>query len=168
MAKKTKKINFKLLVVLAFMLAVSIFFWTTSLLFVVCMLPSIVYWCIDKTIQKSKTLTIASMNFIGCFYYLSHVWVAANPIEKSIEFLSNPVTIIVCYMMAILGYVINYITVFTVSSFDKEKAENRISQIEKEKSTLEKRWGKKVNGEVPLDDRGFPIELGDNATADET
>lgn len=161
MAKKEKKINLKIIVILAFVLAVSIFFWTSSILIFVCMLPSIAYWFVDKTIQKSKTLTVAAMNFTGCFYYLCHVWKAADPIEKSMDFITSPITIIVCYSMAVLGYIINYMTVFVSASFDREKAEKRITVIDKEKSSLEKRWGKKVRGDTPLDEKGFPLELGE-------
>jgi uncharacterized membrane protein YiaA len=122
------------------------------------MLPSCILWLVDKSVHKSKTLTVAAMNFIGCFSYLIDIWNASSPLEQSLRFLTDPMTLIVIYSMALFGYIINYITVLVVSSHIHEKTEKRIETIENEKRALEKRWGKKVNGEIPLDDRGFPIE----------
>lgn len=168
MAQKKKKIGLKSFFILLVTLIVSIIFWSSSLLIIVGMLPSLVLWVIDKTIDKSKTLTIAAMNFVGCYPYLIEVWNSTYPAEQSVKLLTDPLTIIMIYCMALLGYIINYITAMVVASHVYEKTEKRIQAIDKEIIELEKRWGKKVNGDIPLDPKGFPLEGHDPIAAEES
>lgn len=156
--KNKKKLGFRFFISAFILVIVSLLFWSSSLLIFFGMIPSLVAWAIDKSVQKSKTITIAAMNFAGCFPYLVDVWTAINPMALSIRYLTDPVTIIVIYSAALVGYIINYFCVIIISSLVSEKAKKRLEIIEKEKKEMEVRWGKKVNGEITLDSRGFPIE----------
>ncbi len=155
--KKNKKSGFGFFLSLVVLAVIAILFWSSSLLIIIGMIPTFVAWVLDKSYQKSKTLTIGALNFAGCFPYLVDIWKAAEPMAQSLRSITDPVTIIVIYSAALLGYIINYFTVIAVSSHISEKAKKRILAIEKEKAELEKRWGKKVSGDMPLDHRGFPI-----------
>ncbi|MCI5060852.1 MAG: hypothetical protein MRY79_07260 [Alphaproteobacteria bacterium] len=130
----------------------------TTFLLSIGMLPTFVALLIDHSPGKNKAFTIGAMNFAGCFPYLLGVWTTTNSIEASIHFLSDPVTVIVMYGLAGLGYIINWATVLGVSSILIERSQNRLKRIEHEKKMLEERWGNEVSGKYPLDDFGFRLQ----------
>lgn len=169
MSKKTKKrkTGFRFFLLSIIIMGVSVVFWSTSSLLIIGMMPTLVYWLIDKSFQKNKTLTIGAMNFAGCFPFLVDIWKSTHPSELSITYLTDPLTIIVIYSAALFGYGINYLTVMTVSSYMQEAAVKKIEWIENEKKVLEKRWGSKVNGETVLDERGFPLDKETKSSDDE-
>lgn len=159
---KTNKINLSIrFIIIAFLLVIiSFLFWESASLLLIGMLPTAVAWMIDRSKQKSKTLTVGAMNFAGCFPYLMGVWTAFDPAVVSARYLGDPLTIIMIYGAAFVGYVINYVSVAAFSSYAAQRAKDKISKIDKEKKALEKRWGKKVNGQTPLDSKGFPTRKG--------
>lgn len=161
--KKTKlKINVKALFLLLLLIIFSILYLHSTILFVLGMLPTLVAFFVDKQVGKNKTFTIGSLNFAACFYYLTKVWSHAQPMEMAIDFITNPKTYVVIYSAAALGYLINYITTIIVASVLKQKSLIRLEKLEKAKKQLEERWGEKVNGDKPLNSKGFPMEYHDD------
>lgn len=158
--QKTKKnfINVRLLFILLIMLSFSVFYMPAALLLFFGMLPTLVAYIIDKKPGKNKTFTIGALNFSGCFYYLVHAWNSIQPMETALVYLQNPVTIIVIYTAAAFGYMLNFVATILISSVLRRRSVQKLEKIEKQKKALEDRWGKKVNGERPLDERGFVIE----------
>lgn len=158
--QKSNKITLSIrFILIAFLLVVvSFLFWESASLFWVGMLPTGVAWIIDRSKQKSKTLTVGAMNFAGCFPYLMGIWTAFDPAVLSARYLGDPLTIIIIYGAAFVGYVINYASVSAFSSYAAGRAKAQVSRIDKERKALEKRWGKKVNGQMALDGKGFPTE----------
>ncbi len=156
--RKSSKIGLSIrFILIAFMLViVSFLFWESASLFWIGMLPTGVAWIIDRSRQKSKTLTVGAMNFAGCFPYLMSIWMAFDPAVLSARYLDDPLTIIVIYGAAFVGYVINYLSVSGFSAYAVQRAKDQILKIDKEKKALEQRWGKKVNGKTVLDEKGFP------------
>ena len=61
------------------------------------------------------------MNFSGCFFYLMNVWNTSHPMDVAMSYLSDPMTIVVIYSAAGLGYIINYVTTVVVSSVLRQK-----------------------------------------------
>ncbi len=84
--------------------------------------------------------------------------------DRAVDYLSDPMTIVVIYSTAALGYLIDYMATLFVSSILRQKSLLRLEKIEKEKKKLEGRWGTKVNGERRLDDDGFPLDIGGDAS----
>lgn len=146
--KKNKKINISIRSILTVFLLImlSFLFWESTSLFWIGMLPTIVVWIIDRSKQKSQTLTVGAMNFAGCFPYLLNIWTAHDAAILSERYLNDPLTIITIYGAAFLGYIINYLTVSSFSLYASQKAKNRVNKIDKEQKSLEERWGRKVSG----------------------
>lgn len=135
----------------------SIVFFASSLLLAVGMLPTLIAVVIVSKNHKNKALTIGAMNFAGCFIYLLEIWQSNDRIATSLEVLSNPMTVVVMYGAAGIGYIINWGVTNFVRQIMYGVAEKKIKYFEKEKSRLETRWGKKVRGDEVLDINGFPI-----------
>lgn len=160
--KKTKKkksfLSARLILGLLFLLIFMIMFLPTTFLFVIGMLPTFVVAAIDDGEGKNKTFTIGSMNFAGCFPYLTGLWMSSNSMDKVMDYLSDPKTIIVIYTAAAMGYFINWGITMGVSSILVQRSHIRIKKIEEQKQQMEERWGSKVNGKYNLNESGFLIE----------
>lgn len=169
MAKKNKKKQTKIkqkkksvlglkawIFIVAFVL-MSIVFFASSLLLAVGMLPTLIAVVVVSKNHKNKALTIGAMNFAGCFIYLLEIWQSNDRIATSLEVLSNPMTVVIMYGAAAIGYIINWGVTNFVRQIMYGVAEKKIKYFEKEKNRLEERWGKKVRGDDILDINGFPI-----------
>ena len=169
MAKKNKLkkkkgfLSVQLILGLLFLLIFMIMFLPTTFLFIIGMLPTFVVAAIDNGEGKNKTFTIGSINFAGCFPYLVGLWTSSNSMDKVMDYLSDPKTIIVIYTAAAVGYFINWAITMSVSNILVQRSHIRIKKIEEQKKQMEERWGKKVNGKYNLDDSGFLI----NASSDD-
>lgn len=133
-------------------------FLPTTFLFVVGMLPTFVAAALDQGEGKNKTFTIGSMNFAGCFPYLIGLWTSSNSMDKVINYLADPKTIIIIYTAAAIGYFINWAITMGVSNILVQRSHMRIKKIEDQKKQMEERWGKKVNGKYRLNDSGFIVD----------
>lgn len=159
---KKARIDFKVLFVFLLIIIGSMLYLPLAILFIVGMLPTFVAYLTDKRPGKNKTFTIGALNFSGCFYCLIYIANHSHPMEAAISYLSNPMTIVVIYSAAGLGYIINYVATIIVSSILRQKSLMRLEKLEETKRKLEERWGKKVNGERPLDGQGFLLENPEN------
>jgi len=169
MAKKTKKVkkNKKVkskgsrgLTVWIFIFAailMSIVFLASTILLFVGMLPTLIAAVVVSKNHKNKALTIGAMNFAGCFAYLLSIWQSNDRMGTVLEILSNPMTVVIMYGAAGIGYIINWGVTNFVRQMMYSGAERKIKNIEKEKLNLIERWGKKVKGEIVLDINGFPV-----------
>lgn len=151
------KFSFQKLVFAIVALAVILIFMPTSILLGVGMLPTLVSYIVDRSLEKNKTFTVGAMNFSGCFPYLLMLWTGENSTQGAWNFVGTPEVIIVIYTIAGMGYVINWGVTQVVSNILIQRSQARISKIDKEKKQLEERWGAKVNGKYDLDENGFPI-----------
>lgn len=158
---KKKKFGWRFYVLAFAFLVLAILFLPIAILLVLGLLPTFVAWILDSEPGKNKTLTVGSMNFAGCFPYLMGIWKQASDMtqaqETAMQYLSDPMTIVVIYTLALLGYIINFAVTMGVSAVLVEKSRMRIKKIEEEKKSLEKRWGKEVSGMYELDAKGFRV-----------
>ncbi|MEM6811671.1 MAG: hypothetical protein AAF549_04305 [Pseudomonadota bacterium] len=138
-------------------LIMAIVFMASTLLLLVGMLPTIIAALIIQYKYRSKVLTIGALNFAGCFPYLLNIWMSQDRVSAMLDAISNPITIIVMYGAAGIGYVLNDFVTKAVKVMMMQSAKKRLEAIEKEKKNLEDRWGRKVRGDLPLDEKGFPI-----------
>lgn len=154
-----KKIGVKSFFILLFTVIVAVVFTPTTSIILVGMLPTLVAYLVDNSLEKNKTLTIGAMNFAGCFPYLLSLWKGENTLNAALSYLENPKTIIFIYSIAALGYIINWLVTMGISTILKQRSHMRIERIKSEKKKLKDRWGDKVNGKYELDTAGFPIEM---------
>lgn len=152
------KIGFKGFILLLCVVVSAILFLPTAFIFAVGMLPTFAAYLIDRDPAKNKTFTIGAMNIAGCFPYLMGLWTESHTMDKAMNYIAEPKTIIVIYIAAALGYVINWLITMGVASLIIQKSRMRIKRIEEEKEGLQKRWGKEVNGQYTLDEHGFALD----------
>ena len=162
---KKRKVSFSFLFLLFLLMVACLLYLPVAILFIIGMMPTFVAFLTDRIEVKNKTFTIGALNFSAFFYYFINIWRQPFPMDVATEYLADPVTLIVIYTAAALGYGLNYISTLLVSGVLKQKSLARIDKLEKKKKELEERWGEKVNGERELDRSGF-IRVQDEATKD--
>lgn len=168
MAKKKKSsAGWKVQLLIVVGLIGGVLFSAMAVILLVGMIPSIVSMIVDQTKGKTRTLTVASVNFAGCTPFLVEVFRNGNDMATAIQYILEPRTIVVMYLAAGMGYLIDWAMTGIVSSILVQKAKRRVRDIEKQKKDLIDRWGPEVTGTIPLDQFGFPIEVADAKSADE-
>jgi len=155
--KKENNLDFQFWIFIFASLLMSVVFLASTLLLLVGMLPTIIAALIVQKKYKHKVLTIGAMNFSGCFPYLMYIWNSTDRMTSMLETLSDPLTVVVMYSAAAVGYILNHLITRLVRVFMLHNADKKLDKIEREKEKLELRWGKKVRGDQVLDIHGFPV-----------
>ncbi len=160
MAKKKpkRKLTWKETLFMVIGLLMAIVFLPTTIMLGVGMLPTIVCASVDRTKGMVRTMTVGAMNLAGCIPFIIELWAKGHTFDISFDYLIQPRTIIVMYFAAAMGYLIDWAMTGIVCSIMIEKAKGRIKDIEKRHTALVERWGIEVNGLIPLDPDGFPLE----------
>lgn len=161
MAKKKKlpssvALRVKLIFVLLGIAA--LVFHATSFLLFFCLMPTIAAALIDRSPGRCLTMSVGVLNLAGCTPFLLELWGTGHTIENAVNIAMQARTIIIVYLIAGLGYVIDFTVTGIVSNIMVQRAHARLKSIEKEKKDLTDRWGLKVNGKIPLDEHGFPAK----------
>ncbi len=128
-----------------------------AILMLVGMAPTIVAGLIDNTKEKVKSLTVGFLNFAGCYPYILLIINAEEKLDKCMELITDPQTIVIIYAAAVLGYLVEWAISGIVASIMVKAGERRLKEIEIEQKELIRRWGKEVTGDYPLDRFGYPI-----------
>lgn len=156
--KKRRKLTWKETVFLVLALLMAIVFLPTTLMLSIGMLPTIVCSLVDKSKGMVRTMSVGAMNLAGCIPFVIELWSKGHTFDISFDYLVQPRTIIVMYFAAAMGYLIDWAMTGIVRSIMVEKAKSRIRDIEKRHNALIQRWGREVNGLIPLDSEGFPLD----------
>ncbi len=135
----------------------ALIFFPTTIVLVVGMIPTIVAYLADGSKKKSKSITVGAMNLAGCTPFLLKLWLQDHSFEMALDVIGSPRTIIVMYSMAGVGYLLDWALTGIISTMLYQKGILRREQIERRQMDLIEKWDKKVTGEIPLDERGFPI-----------
>jgi len=159
--KKAKKFGLSFIFLVFFLIIACLLYLPMAIFFIASMMPTFVAYFTDSKKGKNKTFTIGALNFSAFFYYFINIWRQPFPMDKAMEYLADPVTIIVVYGAAAFGYGLNYISTLMISGVLRQKSLARIEKLEEKKKKLEERWGDKVNGERELDQHGF-IKVGED------
>ncbi len=159
MAKaRKKKLSAKgRLLLIVFVLTAFVFNATTILLFLG-MMPTIAARLVDRTPERTKVLTVGFMNFAGCFPFWFQLVQKGHTLGAVLEIMSKPLTIVIIYSTALVGYLIEWGVVGFIASIMVQKAKQRLVNIKKIQEELVKKWGPEVTGDLPLDPQGFVIE----------
>jgi len=128
-----------------FMLFVTMFvFLPTTILFSVCLIPTMVAYIVDNSLNKTIWVTVGVMNVAGTIPAWFKLWDMGHHIEHAIDIILQPTTIIVSYGGAAVGWFI-YINVTPfIASIIIMKNESRLKQIDKRLKELLKKWGDDV------------------------
>jgi hypothetical protein len=139
-------------------LFIAILFLPTTFLLFVGMAPTIVALLVDRAKRKTKAVTIGAMNLAGAMPFVLELWFDGNSFEKSFELVMDAEHIIIMFLAAGVGYLINWSLTGIVATFLLQRGKTRVKMIEKRQKELVERWGKEVTNEVPVDEYGFAIE----------
>lgn len=135
-------------------------FLPTTILLIVCMMPTIAAFAVDKSVGKNKTICVAFMNFAGAFPFLMEFWVefGQQNLENALILIADPQTVIISYLLAAGGYAIDVAVTGIASTIIIDRSKARLKNAQKEKKKLEERWGEEVTGRHRLDDYGFAVK----------
>lgn len=156
-AKLSAKLNTKAIILFCASLMLAIVFLATSLVLMVGMLPTMMAGLVDSSKDKMKTLTIGAMNLAGASPFVVELWARENSFADALNIVTDPVAIIVIYACAAVGYMIDWALSGMIASIVHQRGKARKKAIQKRKKELVERWGKKVTGDVQLDERGFAL-----------
>ncbi|MDH5722029.1 MAG: hypothetical protein OEY94_01740 [Alphaproteobacteria bacterium] len=144
--KKKKKTSALGGVFLLFLVFGGLVFLPTSMILCIGMLPSIVALLTSSIVTRSRVSTIAALNFVGCVPFVFELWSLGNDFETSFEIITEPLTIIIIYGTAALGYIFDWVVVGVVSAYLYQRSEARLKAINKRQEQLVEAWGEKVKG----------------------
>lgn len=145
-------------VMLAVFAVASVVFLPTTVLLFVGMLPTVVARVVDRTPERTKSLTVGFMNFAGCFPFWYQLVESGHKIDNAMLILSDPMTIVIIYASALVGYGIEMVMTVIVAGLMVQKGQSRLKSIKSHQEEMVKKWGPEVTGEIPLDQYGFPVE----------
>lgn len=162
MAKKRrgkKKFGFKGQFFLIVGLLVSALFSAVAIILAVGMIPTLVAFIVDRTKGRIRTLTVGLINFAGCAPFIVEVFKKGNDMTIAIDYIIQPRILVVMWMAAAMGYLIDWAMTGIVSSIMVQRAKGRLQDIANQQKALVERWGMEVTGTIPLDEFGFAKEV---------
>ncbi|PZP55919.1 MAG: hypothetical protein DI586_05355 [Micavibrio aeruginosavorus] len=144
--KKKKKISLQERILLVAFFMTSLVFYKVAIILLIGMLPTIVVRLVDKTPERTKVLTIGFMNFAGCFPYCFQMFEKNAEAASIGAILANPLSIVIMYSGALVGYIIEWGVVGFVASIMVQRGRQRLLDIRKTQEGLVKKWGAEVTG----------------------
>lgn len=136
----------------------AVVFLSTTIVLAIGMMPTIAASVVDRSREKFLTLSVGLFNAAACLPFVLYLWHIGNTLDNALELMVQARTIIIIYVIAALGYVIDFAITGIISNILVQRGQARIKAIEKRQKELIERWGLKVNGKIPLDDEGFPTQ----------
>ena len=128
-----------------FMLLVcALIFASSTLVFAVCMLPTLVAAVIDKSPQKTLWLTIGAVNLAGTVPAWFALWDQGAHLNDAITVLSNPSVLLIAFASAAGGWVIHMNVTPLVAALIIRRNEGRVKDIEKRQKELIRKWGEDI------------------------
>ncbi len=144
--KKGNGLSFKGRLFLIGLILLGIIFLPTSMLLLVGMLPSGFAFIIGHRGRGVRASTVAAMNLSGCTPYIFKLWASGNNFEVSLDILSDPQTIMIMYLAAAFGYMIDFVVTGLVSSYLFQKGVRRMRAIKERQKVIISHWGREVAG----------------------
>lgn len=126
------------------MLICALIFASSTLVFAVCMLPTLVAALIDKNPQKTLWLTIGAVNLAGTVPAWFALWDMGAGIDDAVSILSDPRNLLVAYASAAGGWIIHMNITPLVAALVTRRNEGRIRDIEKRQKELVRKWGDEI------------------------
>jgi hypothetical protein len=128
-----------------FMIFVSaLVFLPTTIIFSVCLIPTLVAAIVDTNYNKTAWLTVGAMNLAGTIPVWFALWDNGHSIPAAFQLVSQPSMLLVSYGGAAVGWIIyTYVTPF-IAVIVLKKNEKRVRDIDRRQKELVKKWGEEV------------------------
>ncbi len=123
-------------------------FLPTAMLLGVGMLPSIVALVMGKRGNGARASTIVAMNAAGCIPFILKLWAVENTFDASMAIVTDTQSMMVIYVAAAFGYMIDWVVTGLVSSYLYQKGMARMNAIKKKQEFLISHWGDGIAGKV--------------------
>ncbi len=145
-AKKTKNGKSKkhLRLILIGLILLSVAFFSTAILFYIGLIPAFVAFFVDRTPGKMRALTVGAFNIMGCMPFALELWSVDDSLSTSLSIIMNPVSLVLIYLAAALGYVVDWGFTAMASIFLYKKGLLRQEAIKKRQKKIVERWGSEV------------------------
>ncbi|MCK4944895.1 MAG: hypothetical protein KAS59_01365 [Alphaproteobacteria bacterium] len=128
-----------------FMLPVAaLVFLPSTIVFSVCMIPTLVAAIVDNHQQKTAWLTVGAMNLAGTVPIWFSLWDTGHTVPVAFQLVSTPGTIFLSYGGAVIGWIIYYNVTPFVAAIVLGKNEARYKAVERRQKELIKKWGEDV------------------------
>lgn len=130
---------------LRFSLLVTAFvFLPSTIIFVVCMIPSFVAALVDSHPQKTAWLTVGATNLAGTLPAIMALWGLGHTLDAALDVVSRPQVLLTAYGGAAVGWALyNGVTPF-VGGIVVARNERRVREIERRQKELVRKWGEDV------------------------
>ncbi len=149
LAKIKKKAAWSIKISVFLLLICALIFASSTLVFAVCMLPTLVAAVIDKNPHKTLWLTIGAVNLAGTVPAWFRLWDLGAGMDDALATLTNPGVLLVAYAAAAGGWVIHMNVTPLVAALVIRRNEGRIRDIEKRQKELMRKWGEDIAKTVP-------------------
>jgi len=116
----------------------------TVVLLLLGMLPTLVALIIDRTKQKSNSLCVGSINFIGVFPYIMGLWGGINDFNAAFTIVGDIFNLLVMYSAAAFGWFLFLTMPSIISSFVLVLQQRKVAQLRGEQKDLIDEWGAEV------------------------
>ncbi len=121
-----------------------IFAMPTAVLVIVGMVPSFVAYIIDRDPAKSAGMTVTPINICGILPFTMDMWKHQHTMSAALHLLGDPITVLVMYGAAAVGWALYFIIPPIVSNFEVLRAQSRIETLIAKKAELIEEWGPDV------------------------
>ena len=138
------KMSFAMRFLLLMLFILAFIFLPTTIVFSVCMVPTLVAAIIDSNVRKTAWLTVGAMNMAGTVPVWFSLLDAGHTIPAAFQLISQPSTFLLPLGGTAIGWLIyNKVTVF-VAAIVQKKNEGRLKDIDKRQQILIRKWGEGV------------------------
>ena len=139
-----KKTAFRVRFAYFMLFVTALVFLPSTIVFSVCMVPTLVAAIIDNNPQRTAWLTIGAMNLAGTVPVWFNLWDAGHTPQAAFQLVTQPTTILISYGGACVGWLIyTNITPF-IAAIVLNKNERRVKEIHKQQQAMVKKWGDSV------------------------
>ena len=119
-------------------------FLPTTIIFSVCMIPTMVAAIVDNHPHRTAWLTLGAMNLAGTVPVWLSLWDAGHTIPAAFQLIFQPSTYLLSYGGAIIGLTIFHNVTPLVASILVNKNERRLREIDRQQKALVKKWGGEI------------------------
>ena len=142
--KKKKSMPFQVKFAIFCVLVAAVIFLPSTLVFLSCMVPTIVASIIDRNPQRTLWITIGALNLAGTVPAVFGLWEKGHHLDNAISTVTDPTNLLIAYGAAGVGWLVyQNITPF-VAAIMVRKNEIRLKEIEKRQKELVRKWGEDV------------------------
>ena len=125
-------------------LLMAMMFVPTSLLVALGFLPTVAAFIFDQDPKRSITTAVGLMNGSGTVPFVIELWRHGQTMDRSIALLHDPVTWLVMYGAASIGWLICFIVPHAVQLVLAQRARLQIAAHEDRQAELRKVWGEEI------------------------